>query len=183
MTDAAAVATAAQDTPAAGSEPFLGVTRSLGGRRWVVRPCDDRTALALSQRLGIPEVLGRVLAARGVDVEHAEGYLAPRLRDLMPDPSTLRDMDAAAARLAHAVQGGEGIAVFADYDVDGATSAALLQRFFEAAGARISVYVPDRLKEGYGPNAPAMVQLAEAGAKVIVTVDCGTSASGPLAAA
>ena len=183
MTDDAAVTTVAPDTPAAGLEPFLGVARSLGGRRWVARPCDDRTALALSQRLEIPEVLGRVLAARGVDIEHAEGYLAPRLRDLMPDPSTLHDMDAAAARLARAVQGGEGIAVFGDYDVDGATSAALLQRFFDAAGARVAVYIPDRLKEGYGPNTPAMVRLADEGAKVIVTVDCGTSASGPIAAA
>ena len=99
---------------AVASECFLGVTRSLSGRRWVPRTCDDRIALALAQRLSLPDVLGRVLAARGVGVESAERYLSPRLRDLLPDPSVLKDMDRAADRLAAAVRNGESIAIFGD---------------------------------------------------------------------
>jgi single-stranded-DNA-specific exonuclease len=162
---------------------FLGVERSFCGRRWRESAGDDRLALALAQRLGLPEVLGRILAARGIDLEHAPGFLDPKLREMLPDPSQLKDMDAAASRLAAAVQAGEMVAVFGDYDVDGATSAALLQRFFEAAGGRVVVYIPDRQKEGYGPNLPALLRLKEAGAEVIVTVDCGTTAHAPLAAA
>ena len=165
------------------SDCFLGVGRSLGGRRWVARVCDDRIALALSQRLGLPEVLGRVLASRGVSLDGAEKYLSPRLRDLLPDPSQLKDMDRAAERLAAAVRHGEGIAILGDYDVDGATSAALLVRFLRAVGAKARVYVPDRLKEGYGPNVGAIRLLAAEGARVILTVDCGTLAFEALAAA
>ena len=146
----------------------------------MARPCDARVAVALSQRLGLPEILGRVLAARGVSLDGAERYLSPRLRDLLPDPSVLHDMDRAAERLAAAVRGGEGIAILGDYDVDGATSAALLVRFLRAAGAGARVYVPDRLKEGYGPNIAAMRILAAEGARVVLTVDCGTLADAPL---
>src|SRR5689334_6176170 len=110
----------------AGGAAFLGVERSFCGRRWRQREADDRVALALTQRLGLPEILGRVLAARGVGVEQAESFLEPRLRDLLPDPSHLKDMDAAVARLVAAIRAGEPVAVFGDYDVDGATSAALL---------------------------------------------------------
>ncbi|MDA0654486.1 MAG: single-stranded-DNA-specific exonuclease RecJ, partial [Proteobacteria bacterium] len=102
--------------------PFLGVERSLGGRRWLARAADDRVAVALSQQLNVPEILGRVLAARGVTTATAATWLSPRLRDAMPDPSSLRDMDRAAERLARAVRHGEGIEIFGDYDVDGATS-------------------------------------------------------------
>lgn len=166
----------------AAPECFLGVERSAKGRRWVARVCDDRIALALAQRLSLPEILGRVLAARGVTLDSAERYLSPRLRDLLPDPSVLKDMDRAAERVAAAVRGGEGIAVFGDYDVDGATSAALLMRFLRAAGARARVYVPDRIKEGYGPNAAALRVLAAEGVKVVLTVDCGTLAHTAIAA-
>lgn len=167
----------------AGGGAFLGVERSIGGRRWRESAGDERLALALAQRLGLPEVLGRILASRGIDLERAPGFLDPKLRELLPDPSQLKDMDAAAARLAGAVQEGELVAVFGDYDVDGATSASLLQRFFEAVGGRVTVYIPDRQKEGYGPNLPALLRLKEAGARVVVTVDCGTTAHAPLAAA
>jgi single-stranded-DNA-specific exonuclease len=160
---------------AAGSA-FLGVEQSLCGRRWQERPAEPRLALALTQRLGLPEILGRVLAARGVAVDEAERFLAPMLRDLLPDPSRFKDMDAAAERLAAALRGGELIAIFGDYDVDGATSSALLERFFRAAGGRVAVYIPDRQAEGYGPNLPALLRLKEAGARVVVTVDCGTTA-------
>lgn len=164
-------------------DAFLGVEHSASGRRWVARPCDDRTALGIAQKLGVPEVLGRVLASRGVSMDGALGYLNPRVRDLLPDPSQLADMDRAAERLARAVRDREGIAVFGDYDVDGATSSALLQRFFRGAGAEVKVYIPDRMREGYGPNAAAMLKLGAEGARVIVTVDCGTMAFTPLAAA
>ena len=166
-----------------GEAGFLGVERSLTGRRWRQRLADDRLGLALAQRLAVPEILGRVLAARGVDAESAERFLSPTLREQLPDPSGFLDMDAAVARLARAVKESELIAIFGDYDVDGATSAALLRRFLEAVGGRVMVYVPDRLKEGYGPNAPALLKLKAEGVGVVVTVDCGITAHAPLAAA
>ncbi|WP_142848315.1 single-stranded-DNA-specific exonuclease RecJ [Telmatospirillum sp. J64-1] len=159
---------------------FLGVERSLTGRRWRLGCGDDRAALALSQRLGIPEVVGRVLTARGIGLDEAESFLNPTLRDLLPDPFHLRDMDAAVERLAAAVRGGELIAIWGDYDVDGATSSALLQRFFTAVGARVRVYIPDRIREGYGPNAAGLLRLKDEGAGVVVTVDCGITAFEPL---
>ena len=162
---------------------FLGVERSFAGKRWEERLTDPRAALMLSQRLGLPEIVGRVLAARGVGADEAESFLEPRLREHLPDPSRLRDMDAAVARLMAAVTAGEGIAVFGDYDVDGATSAALLTRFLRAVGNEPRVYVPDRLSEGYGPNAKALLRLQAEGAAVVVTVDCGIMAFAPLAAA
>jgi len=162
---------------------FLGVERSLTGRRWRQRLADDRVGLALAQRLSVPEILGRVLAARGIDAESAERFLNPTLREQLPDPSGFKDMDAAVARLVRAVKSSELIAIFGDYDVDGATSAALLRRFLEAAGGRVMVYVPDRLKEGYGPNAPALLKLKSEGVALAVTVDCGITAHAPLAAA
>ncbi len=168
-------------TAAAGS--FLGVEHSLSGRRWRERTGDDRAGLAMAQRLGIPEIVGRLLARRGIDEAEAERFLNPSLRDSLPDPAHLKDMDRAAARLVAAVTSGETIAVFGDYDVDGGTSAALLQRFFAAIGVRIVVYVPDRQREGYGPNAPALLALKERGIGVVVTVDCGMTAHEPLAAA
>jgi single-stranded-DNA-specific exonuclease len=169
--------------PGVGRAAFLGVERSLGGRRWQARPSDDRLALALSQRFALPEVVGRVLAARGIGLDDAEAFLTPTLRDLLPDPSHLADMDKAVERLVRAVTGGETIGVFGDYDVDGATSSALLRNFLAAAGAGVRVYIPDRLAEGYGPNAPALLGLQAEGVGVVVTVDCGTTAFAPLEAA
>lgn len=170
------------NTASAGAA-FLGVDRSFSGRRWRERAGDDRAGLAMAQRFGLPEIIGRLLARRGVGLDEVERFLGPTLRDLLPDPSHLKDMDHAVARLVRAVTASETIAIFGDYDVDGATSAALLQRFFEAVGARILVYVPDRQREGYGPNAPALLRLREQGAAIIVTVDCGITAHAPLAAA
>ena len=166
-----------------GFAAFLGVERSLLGKRWRQRAADDRAGLTLAQRLDLPEIVGRLLAARGVEADAAERFLAPTLRDFLPDPSLLKDMDVAVARLVRAVIGGELIAVFGDYDVDGATSAALLQRFLAAVGGRVRLYIPDRQREGYGPNAPALLRLRAEGAGVAITVDCGTSAHAPLAAA
>src|SRR5450755_1232192 len=101
---------------------YLGVAQSLCGRRWRQSAGDERLASALAQRLGLPEIVGRILASRRIDLDQAPGFLAPRLRDLLPDPSLFKDMDRAAARLAGAIQNGERIAIFGDYDVDGATS-------------------------------------------------------------
>jgi single-stranded-DNA-specific exonuclease len=164
-------------------EPLLGVERSVTGRRWRPRLSDDRRALALAQRLDVPEIVGRVLAARGVRPEEAESFLSPRLRSFLPDPSHLLDMDRAAERIANAVRGGERIAIFGDYDVDGATSAALLARFLSAVGAAPRLYIPDRMREGYGPNAPALLALRAEGVAVVITVDCGITAHEPLGVA
>jgi len=164
-------------------EAALGVERSLLGRRWRDRAGDDRAGLAISQRLGLPEIVGRLLARRGIAPDAAERFLQPLLRDALPDPAHLKDMDRAVARLVTAVERKETIAIFGDYDVDGATSAALLKRFFDAVGARTKIYVPDRQREGYGPNTPALLRLKQEGAAVVVTVDCGITAHAPLAAA
>ncbi len=167
----------------ADDQAFLGVENSLSGRRWRARSHDARQALAISEGLGLPEILGRVLAARGLTVETCESYLNPSMRDDMPDPSTLLDADKAAARLAGAITAGEGVTVFGDYDVDGATSAAVLKRYFDQIGAPLGLYVPDRIREGYGPNVEALRTIAEDGTKVVVTVDCGIVAFEALDAA
>jgi single-stranded-DNA-specific exonuclease len=162
---------------------FLGVERSLTGRRWAARLSDERIALAIGQRHGLPDAICRLLAAREVDLEGVPDFLEPTLRRFLPDPLHLKDMDAAVARLVRAVQLGERIVVFGDYDVDGATSSALLLRFFRAIGGDIGLYIPDRRREGYGPNAPALLKLREEGASVAITVDCGVTAYEPLAEA
>ncbi len=162
---------------------ILGVEQSVSGLRWRSRVEDDRLALAHAQRLGVPEVIGRALAGRGIGIDDADGYLNPSLRRDLPDPMVLKDMAPAVARLADAVERDEIVGIFGDYDVDGATSAALLIRYLDAVGARSRVYVPDRLTEGYGPSVGGLRALAQAGAKAIVTVDCGASAEEPLAEA
>jgi single-stranded-DNA-specific exonuclease len=167
------------------SRPFLGVTRSVLGRPW--RDRLDAAGLgraeALSQLEGVPDILARLLAGRGVEASEAAGFLAPKLRDLLPDPSVLIGMDAAASRLARAAMAGEQVAIFGDYDVDGACSAALLAGFLAQAGARPRIHIPDRLIEGYGPNAEAIAMLAGECASLLVTVDCGTTSHEPLAQA
>ena len=165
--------------------PFLGVSASAKGFAWRERlaPDAEPCAIAISQRHGLPELLGRVLAARGVTLQEVATVLNPTLKALMPDPSTLRDMDVAAKRLADAIEKGEAVAVFGDYDVDGAASSALLGRFFARHGRNARIYIPDRIFEGYGPNAAAIESLVQEGARLIVTVDCGTTSTEPLARA
>ncbi|HXE17239.1 MAG TPA: single-stranded-DNA-specific exonuclease RecJ [Stellaceae bacterium] len=165
------------------ADSFLGVSRSFTGRRWRARGGDDRVALAMAQRLSVPEIVGRVMAARGVALDGAERFLTPTLRETLPDPAIFKDMEKAAQRLAAAIENGETIAIFGDYDVDGATSSALLRRFIAAAGGASVIYIPDRQREGYGPNEAALLRLKQQGASVAVTVDCGITAHAPLAAA
>ena len=162
---------------------FLGIERSLSGRRWTLRAGDDATAMVIAQRHGLPDAVARLLAARGVEPDAVADFLEPTLRRFLPDPSHLKDMDAAVERLVRAVRGGEKIAVLGDYDVDGATSSALLLRFFRAVGGDMRAYIPDRLKEGYGPNAPALRRLREEGVAAVVTVDCGITSFDALEAA
>jgi single-stranded-DNA-specific exonuclease len=158
-------------------DSVLGVGRSLSGRRWIWRHAEDRVGLGIAQRMGLPEIVGRLLAARGVDIEAAAHFLEPTLRALLPDPSVLIDMDIAAERLAYAAQQGETVGVFGDYDVDGACSAALMVNLLRQLGCEVLYHVPDRMMEGYGPNGPALHSLVLRGARLIVCVDCGTAAA------
>lgn len=164
---------------------FLGVRRSATGLAWVHRLSDrqEMTALAMAQTHGVSDIVARVLAARGVSAENVERFLDPTIRDLLPDPATLTDMDTAAARIARAVLGRERVAIFGDYDVDGAASSALLARFLTHFGVTSETYIPDRIFEGYGPNPEAMRDLVSRGARLVVTVDCGTNSAASIAAA
>ena len=162
---------------------FLGVETSATGRRWVGPTGDeDRLAEAMAQDTQLPAPLCRILVRRGVSAQDAAAFLAPTLRDLLPDPRSLKDMDTASARFLTAVAQGERIAVFADYDVDGGTSAALLINWLRDMGRPATLYVPDRIDEGYGPNDEAMSALAK-DHDLIICVDCGTLSHGPIAAA
>jgi single-stranded-DNA-specific exonuclease len=197
---------------------------SVSGHTWRERPHNARDALAITQQLGLPDIIGRILAGRNIAPHEAEGFLQPTLREFLPDPFHLKDMEKAARRVAEEIVAGcrlqvagkeEGaricggvlyddptgevsrsgtggsvppmqnssIAIFGDYDVDGATSSALLVRYFRAFGIEPLVHIPDRIKEGYGPNASALLSLKERGAKLVITVDCGTAAFEPLAKA
>ena len=163
--------------------PFLDVCRSVTGRAWTDRldASSTRIATAIAQRSGVSEILARVMAARGVALDDAEKYLEPTIRELMPDPSTLIGMDEMADRLAKAIADHESIALFGDYDVDGACSCALMARFLRHFGIEPQVHIPDRIFEGYGPNIGAMDKLIDAGASLIITLDCGTTSDKPIA--
>jgi single-stranded-DNA-specific exonuclease len=176
---------AASALPAESPLAFLGVQRSLTGKLWRDR-LDARgaaRALAIAQRHQLPEMLARVLAGRDVETDAVADFLDPTIRKLMPDPATVTDMEAAAKRIADAAVRGEKVAIFGDYDVDGATSAALLAWHLRHAGLDPLIHIPDRLFEGYGPNSEAVRALAAKGATLLVTVDCGTTSIEPLAEA
>lgn len=157
----------------------LGVARSANDNAWRERlsASEARTAMAIAQMEGIPDVLARVLAARGVTQEKAADFLDPTLKSLMPDPSSLQDMDAAVERIADAVQAGKKIAIFGDYDVDGATSSAIFAKYLNWLGLDPIIHIPDRIVEGYGPNGPAIEHLHAGGAELLVTLDCGSTSS------
>jgi single-stranded-DNA-specific exonuclease len=164
---------------------FLGVEHSATGRAWRDR-LDERgaaRALAIAQRHDVPELLARILAGRNIDVDGVDAFLDPAIKRAMPDPHVLAGMREAAGRIADAIVRSETVAIFGDYDVDGATSAALLARFLRQAGLGPLIHIPDRLFEGYGPNVEAVRSLAARGATLLVTVDCGTTSIEPLAEA
>jgi len=176
-------------TPSEPADPiaraFLGVEKSASDQRWMARldQAGLNRALAMSQVHGIPELVCRVLAGRGVGVDEAPAFLDPTIRSLMPDPYTLTDCEKAATRLADAIMRGEKVAIFGDYDVDGASSSALMSRFLYHFGLSSEIYIPDRIFEGYGPNPAAIRQLIVNGAQLIVTVDCGSTSHESLAVA
>ncbi|HEY4140633.1 MAG TPA: single-stranded-DNA-specific exonuclease RecJ [Pseudolabrys sp.] len=161
---------------------FLGVDKSASGRSWRDR-LDERgtaRALTIAQRLGLPELLARVLAGRGVEADTAEAFLDPTIKRMLPDPHTLTEMQTASARIAHAIEKGESVAIFGDYDVDGATASALLASYLRRCGLDPIIHIPDRIFEGYGPNVDAIRSFAERGVKLLITVDCGTTSMEPL---
>ncbi len=164
---------------------FLNVEQSASGQRWVSRldQAGQNRALAIAQVHGLPDIVARVLAGRDVPVDGAMEFLDPTIRNLMPDPLTLTDCVSAAERIAGAIQRRERVAIFGDYDVDGAASSALLFRFLRHFGVTAEIYIPDRIFEGYGPNPAAINQLIDRGAQLIVTVDCGSTSHDSLAAA
>ncbi|OAM75171.1 single-stranded-DNA-specific exonuclease RecJ [Devosia elaeis] len=165
------------------ARPFLDISQSVTGRAWVDRldAAAARNATAIGQRAGISDILSRILAGRNVGIDDAETWLDPTIRALMPDPSTLTAMDALAERLARAITDNERIALFGDYDVDGACSCALMARYLRHFGLDPQVHIPDRIFEGYGPNVAAMDKLIDAGASLVITLDCGTTSDGPIA--
>ena len=164
------------------SRTVFDVSRSVTDRAWLDRIDDSSRAVALAmvQQHGLPDVVARILAGRDVPIDALPGYLDPRLRDLMPDPFVLTAMEPAALKIVGAIERDEIIAIFGDYDVDGATSAALLAGFLDKAGVRRLIHIPDRLTEGYGPNVEAVATLVAAGAQLLVTVDCGTTGHEPI---
>lgn len=151
------------------------VKKSVMGNRWLLTESNDIATLHLSQRFELPEIIARILNLRGIHIDQAENFLNPTLKAYLADPSHLKDMDKAVDRLVKAIQKNEIVAIYGDYDVDGATSSALLLNFLNGLGVKTLYYIPDRLKEGYGPNIVAFKKLQEKGARVIVTVDCGTT--------
>ncbi len=165
------------------SATTFGVTQSAKGQRWISRRADEQVVGDMARRMDVPEALARVLVTRGVTMDTAADFLNPTLRGFFPDPASFVDMDAAAAVILDAVEAGRKLCVFADYDVDGATSAALLLRYWRALGVDGELYVPDRIDEGYGPNTEAFKALKARGVEVVVTVDCGAMAHEPLQAA
>ena len=167
----------------AAADAFLGVERSLSGRAWRERPADAALVRDLSRQHGLSEPLARALAARGITLDGARDYLQPTLKSLFPDPSSFTDMDRAAEILIDALEQGRPTMVFADYDVDGATSAAQLVRWFRHMGVELPIYIPDRLKEGYGPSPAAFKTIRDSGAELVVTLDCGAAAYDAIASA
>ncbi|WP_142416729.1 single-stranded-DNA-specific exonuclease RecJ [Bartonella massiliensis] len=167
------------------SRYFLNVESSACGQAW--RDALDRqginNARAIAQKFGFPDQLARVLSARDVDEAEAVAFINPTLRTLMPDPESFVDMQCAAERIVKALLNQEQVAVFGDYDVDGACSSALIARFFRYFGVEVKIYIPDRIVEGYGPNEQAMRMLVQEGARLIITVDCGANSPDAVRAA
>jgi single-stranded-DNA-specific exonuclease len=161
----------------------LTVKESILGREWRLKEADRRKSEAISQRYSLPEVMSRILTSRSINFEEIDSFLNPTLREFLPEPFHLRDMEKAVHHIVSCIKTGKTIAVFGDYDVDGATSSALLVLFFRSIGIHLRVHIPDRMKEGYGPNAPALLALQNKGVSLVITVDCGITAFDALAIA
>ena len=153
---------------------------SILGRNWHQKTFDERHALAILQRFEISEVLSNLLSAREISLGEIENFLEPKIKTSLPDPFELNDMEKAVAHVIAAIHARKKITIFADYDVDGATSSALLKRFFREAGVNADIYIPDRVLEGYGPNSQALLNLKKSGTDLVITLDCGTVAFKPL---
>lgn len=159
---------------------ILAVEKSVTERAWVARPAEHRIIQAIVQNHDLPEIVARVIAGRGINIADAEFFLKPTLKKMLPDPSQFKDMDKACIRVADAIISEEKVAVFGDYDVDGATSSAIFKRFFKSLNQNITAYIPDRMTEGYGPNTNALLELKSTGHKLVITVDCGIVSFEPL---
>ncbi len=157
----------------------LDIENSVSGYRWIHKPCDSRLALAIQQRFGLPEIVARILSSRNIQLDETEAFLNPTLRNNLPNPFSLKDMEKAANRMAEAILKGEPIGLMGDYDVDGATSTALLKMFLEKCGVTVHCFIPDR-EDGYGPNGQKMIEFHNAGCQVIATLDCGMTAFNPI---
>lgn len=175
-----ALVTSLEQASPLGDIPLPAMGFSALQRRWQLRQADAREALTISQKLSLDPVLARILTARGVTHETAAAYLSPSLRASLPDPLILQDMEKAAARISDAILNNELAGVFGDYDVDGTSAAAILKIYFNAIGAPLEIYLPDRMTEGYGPSLDAFLALKEKGVRVIITVDCGAAAHDPV---
>ncbi len=171
------------DGLSAGADIDLDALAPASGAPWRMKPVDAGLAADIAKATGASALLAQVLAGRGLTVENAGDYLTPSLKRDLPDPSVLKDMEAAVERLAAAISAGETVGVFGDYDVDGTTATAILKTYFDWVGASLIAHLPDRMTEGYGPNVAAFESLKDRGAALIVTVDCGAAADGPVAAA
>ena len=154
--------------------------KSILERKWQIHTPDFRQTLALAQHLELHQLVAQLLVTRGFNVTTAPLYLNPTLKELLPDPTHLLDIQKAISRVEHAFRNKEKIVIFADYDVDGATASALLRRYCRDIGFSVGLYIPDRIDEGYGPNAPALKRLKQEGYDLVIMVDCGTTAFEPL---
>ena len=172
-----------QNSSIADLDLILAVENSISGRSWVARPAETRFIQAIAQNHSLPEIVARVVVGRGISIEEAPTFLKPTIKETLPDPSQFKDMDKACSRIADAIINHEKVAVFGDYDVDGATSSALFKRFFKSLGQDITAYIPDRMIEGYGPNTKALLELKASGHNLVITVDCGIVSFDPLEAA
>ncbi len=159
----------------------LNVESSLNGLRWEMQSVDEHLAMTLAQRFELPEVAARILATRGISLDEAEAFLYPTLKNNLPNPLTLKDMEKAANRMAQAINAGEPIGLMGDYDVDGATSTAILKMFLERIGTTVYTFIPER-EDGYGPNALKMQEFYDKGCRLVATLDCGMTAFDPIKA-
>lgn len=156
------------------------VEKSILGKRWKFRDVSDRDVLSIAQKFSLPEIVARVICARKISLENVESFLSPTLRDFLIDPFKIKDMDRAVDRAIEAINNKQGIGIFGDYDVDGASSTALAVKFFRLIGIDASFHIPDRVEEGYGPSMEGFQKLKDKGARLIITVDCGVSAIQPI---